>query len=482
MAEQVKEKPKPDFELAVAGWNLRTKYGISDRENPDKLIAKKGMIYIEEIEKDTHLGSCLATRRQKLIKKGWDIKPARSLKGKSTARDREIADFVRDQLEDMTGSLEKDIEGMLDAVGKGFSLTEINYRYIEGGKWKGKTGLKSLRFKPAKYFSFKFDNFGHWTIVQIDPNPSGVELPGEKFIHLIAGSNDENPYGESVSARCAFWVWLKKNEAKFWAIYSERFGMPLVKVSVPRKVNETEKSQALEIIEEIQTTSGVRVPEGFDVGFLEAVRRGDVNYDNFIERCNKEISKLVFGATLISEEGKRGQGSYALGAEHATLFEDYIIFDAAITEQALNEQLIRRLVDYNYLTEYYPRFYWKGIDVSKFISLSQALGIMIDKGMKIPKTWAHDVMGIPMATGDEEVLEPGIGPAGPVRGVDNRSFAEEIGVNFDELPEDVREEVRQMDRIHQRYLKIAQDQRENILNKISQKIKKNGHPVQSCEQ
>ena len=322
-------------ELTLAGRDLMYKYGVIG-ENPDKIISKKDMTYIEDIEKDTHLASQLATRRQKLVKKEFRIKPAEK-NGKSTVRAQMIRDFVMDQLQDMKGSFLKDIEAMLDATSKGFSITEKNYRLIDSGKWKGKIGLDSLRFKPAKYFSFKYDEYGHYSLTQVDPNPTGEDRPLDKYIHLIAGPNDENPYGDGVTAKCAFWVWLKKNEAKFWAIFSERFGMPQVSVQMPNNPSAEDQQKATDVINGLQTSAGIKIPKGFEVSFLEATRKGDVNYDNFIERCNKEISKVVLGATLSTEEGKRGQGSYALGHEHVGIMEDYVVFDAAMTSAAINE-------------------------------------------------------------------------------------------------------------------------------------------------
>jgi len=411
-------------ELTIAGRDIINKYGL-DNENPDKIIALKGMDYIEDIEKDTHLASQLATRRQKLVKKSYRIKAVEK-NGKSTARTMMIRDFVADQLRDMKGSFLKDIEAMLDASSKGFSVTEINYRQISRGKWEGKTGLDSLRFKPAKYFSFKFDNYGHYKLIQIDPNVSGEERPLDKYIHLIAGPNDENPYGDGITAKCTFWVWLKKNEAKFWAIFSERFGMPQVSVEMPNNPSTTDEQKAQDVIDGLQTSAGIKIPKGFVVSFLEAVRKGDVNYDNFIERCNKEISKVVLGATLSTEEGKRGQGSYALGHEHVGIMEDYVVFDAAMTAEAINEQLIRRLVDINFVTDEYPVFEWLGINVDSLISFAQSIGIFVDRGMKVPMGWLRDQTGIPEARAGEDVLQKGqsFGSAQEPVGADNRAFGD----------------------------------------------------------
>lgn len=390
-----------DKEFARAGIDILTKYGLGG-ENPDKVIASKGMSYIEELERDTHLSSSLATRRAKLIKKGWRIVPA-----SEKLIDVTKAQFVTDQLVNMQGSFEKDLEASLDAIGKGFSLTEINYQEVV---WKGKrrVGLKNLRYKEPKLFSFKYDEFGYYKIMQIDPDANGVELPLDKFIHIVMGPNDENPYGRSVDAECAFWVWVKKNVAKFWAIYAEKFGMPLSMIQLPRSVkkNDTDYTAAKEILEAIQEETGIMVPEGFELSFLEATRAGEAGYERFIEICNKEISKRVFGATLISEEGKRGQGSYALGAEHSGIFEDYVVFDALVLEAAFSEQLIRPLIDYNWEnTEYYPQFVFDEFDPGVFITFSQSLYNLTSVGLDIPKAWAYEKLKIPAPKEGEAVLE-----------------------------------------------------------------------------
>lgn len=471
-------KVRATREIVVAGDDLRFKFGLTN-ENPDSLIATRGMTYIEELERDTHLASELQTRRQKLIEKGWEIRPyVKESKGKPSARDQEIRDFVAWSLDDMAGAFEKDIEGMLDCLGKGFSLSEINYKPINTGRYQGKLGFKSIRFKPARYFSFTFDKFGHYGINQIDPDPNGTPLPRSKFIHLVNGFNDENPYGESLTAKCAFWVWLKKNQAKFWAIFNERFGKPLVKVIIPANATPEELAKANEIIEEIATRAGIRVPENFQVEFLEATSRGDITYDNFLERCNKEISKLILGATLITEEGTRGQGSYAHSATHAQILETYTIFDSLMTAVAIKEQLIKRLVDYNFMTDTYPDFEWSGMSIASLISFSQSLGILAQSGLQIPVAYIHKLTGIPIARDGEPVLVPSVpasaaqGSANNIIGPDNRSMTEMTGIKFEELAEEIQEEVIEAELLKRRHLNRLKQIQTGVLEKVSAAVKK----------
>jgi len=476
MARNNRQPAKPrQGELTAAGRDITFKYGLSG-ENPDRLLATKGMAYIEEIERDTHLASVLATRRQKLIEKGWKIEPHVSPNGKVTARNQQIADSVKWAIENMTGAFEKDVEGFLDALGKGFSISEIVYKPETRGALAGKVGLRSIRFKPAKYFSFKYGAHGYYGLRQIDPNPNGIALPLSKFVHIINGLDDENPYGDSLSAKCAFWVWLKKNQAKFWAIFNERFGMPLTEVEIPRNAKKEDQEKAEQLISDIQTRAGIVVPEGFKVAFLEALRRGDITYDNFIERCNKEISKLVLGATLISEEGKRGQGSYAMSSTHSDVLESYTIFDSIMTQAAINEQIIKRLVDFNYVTDHYPRFKWSGMSISALISFAQSLGILADSGMRIPISYIHELTGIPQARDGEPVLTAAQGGAGGIAGLDNRAsgknFGEDMLAAFAELPSEAQDEVLEVELLKMRHLREFKRLSAAGMEKIRQGVKK----------
>ncbi|MCK5740126.1 DUF935 family protein, partial [bacterium] len=370
--------------------------------NPDSLISLKGWDYVKELEKDTHLASQLATRRQKLIKRGWRIAEPPN----PTAKEREMAEFARDQLRDMTGSFDKDLEGMLTAVSRGFSVTEINYQSVT---WKSRTlvGLKSLRQKDQSWFEFRFDDFGHYTLWQTDPNADGDKIDLGKFIHVINGEDDENPYGRSVVAECSFWIWLKKNAAKFWAIYAEKFSLPTLKITVPRNVkkNSAEYALAENLIDQYQEDTGIIIPEGMLAEILEASGKGWANYEQLVDLCNKEISKRSVGATLVSEEGKRGQGSYALGSEHADLLDDYIVFDDRVLTTAVNEQLIQRLIRLNWgVVRRYPEFEFVDFSVGTFISFSQSIGNLVNAGVPIPRGWVMRMLKIPEPRDGEAVL------------------------------------------------------------------------------
>lgn len=411
------------LQTAKAPRELINKTGLSPYENPDHVVSTKGLRYLQDhVEKDSHYSSVLGTRISALLKTGWKIQPGSSkVKGKLVVSDsdRLLAEFIETALEQMKGSFEADIMAMMTHISRGFSISEINYKYLGAGKHQGKLGLDSIRFKEQEFYSFRFDEFGNYTLCQVDPEYR--DLNKDKFIHFINGFNDENPYGESVAAICAFWVWLKENGAKFWGIFQERFGQPLAILEVPDNMSQEIQKKADEITEAVHESTSIQIPKGMILRYLEALRSGEANHRGFLEFANNEMSKAILGSTLAVDTQKNASGSHALGQEHAAVMGIKFSFDIITSQSAINQQLIKRLIDYNFAeVERYPRFQWNAVNSAGFITFAQGIEALMRSGVRIPASWVHEVLSIPIAENGEEVLEPSSGAFVPVSGVDNK--------------------------------------------------------------
>lgn len=411
------------IETGLAPREIVNKRGLSPYENPNHVIANKGLRYLQDhVEKDSHYLSILDTRLSALLRHGWKIVPGATMeKGRLvvTEKDRKLAEFIQYALANLRGSFEADVMAMMTHISRGFSISEINYRYYQAGAWHGQLGLESIRFKEQEFYAFEFDALGHYELTQVDPEKRPLDLG--KFVHLINGFNDENPYGESVAAICAFWVWLKENGAKYWSIYQERFGQPFAALEVPENASETERRLAEEIIAGVHESTGMLIPRNMVLKYIEAMRTGEANYRGFLEFANNEMSKAVLGSTLTVDTQKNASGSHALGQEHADVMGIKFSYDIITSQTAINQQLIRRLIDLNFPdVERYPRFQWNAVHSANFITFAQGIQALMRSGLRIPASWAHEVSGIPIAEDGEEVLEPSGGEVWPVAGVDNR--------------------------------------------------------------
>ena len=77
-------------------------------------------------EKDPHLFSQMQTRKLAVTGLDWEVQPF-----SDDERDKQIAEFVSDQLKGLENFSEAMLD-MLDAIGKGVSVMEIDWKYENG--------------------------------------------------------------------------------------------------------------------------------------------------------------------------------------------------------------------------------------------------------------------------------------------------------------------------------------------------------------
>ncbi|MCX7765435.1 MAG: DUF935 domain-containing protein, partial [Candidatus Sumerlaeia bacterium] len=176
----------------------------------------------------------------------------------------------------------------------------------------------------------------------------GVPVPPRKFLIFTFNAQYDNPYGKGLCARAYWYYWFKKNNLKFWAIFNEKFGSPPVVARYRPGIAEEEHRKLLQILESLQTDTGVTIPDNIVLEFLEAHRSGSINsYKDLADWCNDEISKIVLGQTLTSSEGRRS-GSLALGQVHQLVRFEYVMADARALMNVINGQLIPWIVYFNF--------------------------------------------------------------------------------------------------------------------------------------
>jgi phage gp29-like protein len=333
-------RPRPDVEeIATAGRDITRGFVGAILPNPDEVLAReaagKGFDLYDEMEdKDPQIASLLQTRRLGVLSKEREVVPA-----SNSQRDLAIADFVRRALFDVP-RFDEDLDGLLDAIAKGFAVAEVLWR-VEGGR----VVIDDIRSRNQDRFVFSSD--GALRLRTRESPFEGVALPGRKFLVHRHGRRYENPYGEAVLKSVYWYWWFKKNVIKFWVIFAEKFGMPTAVGKYPEGTKSDKQDELLAACEAIQTENAVVIPERMVIELLEAKRRGGVEtYQAFCEYLDAQIAKAILGATLTSGEGRHG--TQALGTVHASVRQDILEADARSLETTINDQLIRWLVDFNF--------------------------------------------------------------------------------------------------------------------------------------
>lgn len=140
------------------------------REGDGGDVLRQSELFEEMEEKDPHLFSQLQTRKQAVAGLDYEVIPF----DPNDERDKEIADFVEQALNSLEG-FEEDLIDLLDAIGKGFAVSEIMWGFKDG-----RTVIKELRSRHQKRFFW--DSLDDSFKVRTKDSPEGILLPCNKFV------------------------------------------------------------------------------------------------------------------------------------------------------------------------------------------------------------------------------------------------------------------------------------------------------------
>lgn len=366
--------------------------------NPDSLINSKGYAIIDKMRTDETVKASLTFKKQSVTAPGWFIDPA-----SDDPKDEEIAEFVEYALDHMHGSVTESITQILLALDYGFSVTEIIWKMYDSGEHQGKIGLKALKSKRPAFYDFETDEFGNLLkkgLINKGTVSGSQPLPIDKFLIYSYQKEFGNWYGSSDLRQAYRSWWSKDNIIKFWNIYLEKFGMPTVwgqhQTSDPTKV-----AAFQDILNKIQTSTNITGPKGeYDIELLEATRGGDGSYEKAVAYHDRGIAKSILMPDDVTE-AKGGEGSNARAKSRLDVF--FIIIDKLrqdIEEIVIQEQLIRRLVSFNFSdVTSLPKFKFRPLTHAQKLELAANWSDLVQKGAVSPsfkdENHVRDMVGFP---------------------------------------------------------------------------------------
>ena len=337
-ATQLKSSGHISFSSKILGEDLRTHFGYLARSKKIPLsFLSLPDSYLAEILKGLFRGDGCRNRY--------------SVKLKSTSSS--VAMLVSLMLRKL---------GFSSAIHQDFTTNSYVVQVNKNAKELG--NLIGSRFHGAKIFekfnhhqrNIRFSNLDAQEIKSI----KNVNYSGLVYNLGVKGS-DHSYCLPFVSARNCYWFyWFKKEGWKSWIIFLNKYGSPTAFGKFPKGTTPAEQQKLLDMIEAIQEESGMVYEEGNEIGFLEPSYTTTASYQALSDACNAEISKGILGATQIVEEGRRG--SYALSRAHSEVRRERIEADTVDICDIFQDQLVKRLIDFNYITDVYPQFVMRKIE------------------------------------------------------------------------------------------------------------------------
>lgn len=341
-------------------------------------------------ERDLHYVGVLGTRRRSVAQLDISVEaPEGDPLGEEKAR------MVRRWLE--RDQLQDELFDILDALGKGYSMTEIIWE-TSARQWMP----RELKYRDPRFF--RFDRTALDRPMLIGEDGIEHELPGYKFIYATMKAKSGLVLRSGL-ARIVAWAWMfKAYTAKDWAIFTQNYGQPIRLGKFGANASEADKETLLRAVRNIAGDCAGIIPESMALEIIQSANVGasaDL-YQSRSEYLDLQVSKAVLGQTATTDAVTGGLGS---GAEHRQVQEDIERADAKALQSVLNAQLIQPWCDLEFGPGGpYPKLKIGRPEPEDLKGLSDAIGPMIDRGLAVPAKWLRDKFGVPEAQDGEAVL------------------------------------------------------------------------------
>ena len=378
-------------------------------------------------EKDLHYLAVLGTRKNAVAQLDLIVRAA-----SSAAEDQRAAAMVREMICEGPIQLDSVLFDVLDAVGKGFSATEIMWD-TSGREWFP----AQLKWRDPRWFAFDWisgeeilvrtlkgemipvegdaaaaqpTHFGGEGILSslrggIGIQPMTAPLAPYKFVTHFAKAKAGLPIRGGL-ARAAGWAYLFKNYIlKDWVTFAEVFGQPLRVGKYHPGASEQDKQALLNAVSRIGTDAAAIMPESMVIEFTEAHQNGSSElYQNFCQYLDAQVSKAVLGQTLTTEMPRSG-GSRAAAQVHEGVRRDIMNADARRLAATLARDLVRPIVELNMGPQrQYPKIELGLPDDSDVKVFAEIVAMLADRGLRVGQKTILDKLGIAEAAEGEAVL------------------------------------------------------------------------------
>jgi len=337
-------------------------------------------------ERDLHYSAVLSTRKRQVAQLPITIDAA--------SDDKEHvkhADFIRSWID--KGILRSALIDILDAIGKGFSVTEIIWS-AENDTWVP----KKLIGRPQQWFNTMAED-GETLVLR--EHGQELALPSAQFI-IHRHSSKSGLTVRGGLARVAAWAWMYKSYTlKDWAIFVQNFGMPIRIGKYGNNAKPEEIDILWKAVKNIAGDMAAIIPENMLVEFIDLSAKGTV-VDLYERRCDwfdRQISKLVLGQTTTTDAVS---GGHAVAKEHRLVQEDIERSDAAILSATINQQLIPNIIAFNFgEQQHYPKI---NIGRPDEVPLDQIIMALEKTSITVEASWLRDRLGAPDPSKDAELV------------------------------------------------------------------------------
>lgn len=343
-------------------------------------------------EKDLHYLSVLGTRRRAVTQLDISVEDA-----DASPEAKACGDLVRDWIKRET--LQPELFDILDAIGKGFSMTEVVWE-TSARQWSP----ASIIWTDPRFF--RLDLVDLKTPLLYGDDGEAQPVPPFKFIQHVHPAKSGLAIRSGL-ARPVAWAWMFKNyTVKDWVAFAEVYGMPLRVGKYGPGATDDERATLLRAVQSLGSDAAGIIPNSMSIEFVES-RSGQSDgtlFKGAADFFDQQVSKAVLGQTATTDAIS---GGHAVGREHQLVRDDIKQADAVLLQATLNRDLVQPFVMLNRGPQAaYPRIRIKSPEWVDVQALSGAIAQLAPYGFRVKQSELRSKFGLTDPEPTDEVLEP----------------------------------------------------------------------------
>lgn len=301
-----------------------------------------------EIERrDLHYLGVLGTRKRVVSQLPITVTPA-----DDSRKSKKIADWVRDWVE--TGLLANATFDMLDAIGKGWSVLEIDWALSPGNNRP-----RGFTYRPTRWTETSWQD-GETILLRSPDGADSVpgiqdgpplfgfdDLPAQNFVIHKHRSWSGLTINAGLTRAVAWAVMFKMFTMRDWAVFVQNYGLPMRVGLYGPEASQEDRDVLWQAVTDIAGSCAAIMPKGMEVQFVEP-KNGAGSGDLHLERVrflDDQISKAVLGQTGTTDSH---QGAHASSSTHRLVQEDIERADATDLSWTANLQVVQPMVDFTF--------------------------------------------------------------------------------------------------------------------------------------
>ncbi|MCH9780976.1 MAG: DUF935 domain-containing protein [Alphaproteobacteria bacterium] len=292
---------------------------------------------IEEMEeKDPHYRAVLQTRKLAVtsLHREATLQPAEG--DELNDLEEEILDATKTLIDQAW--MDDLVYHACDAVAKGYAVSEINWQ-SDSGKWVP----TSAQPRHPEDFWFDAANTPYYVTAS---GQEGMPLPYGKYVmHHNRGKSGWIP--RAGVAKVALWSWLLKSYSlRDWAAFLDIYGIPMRIGKYHETASKDQINKLRNVVARMASDASAVIPMGMQVEFPQVKTGGGSQnpFQDMAEYLDKQISKLVLGQTMTTDDG----ASLSQAKVHGDVQSLVVKSDANAIGNAITHQLITPFVQLNW--------------------------------------------------------------------------------------------------------------------------------------